>query len=125
MGSLFRTVLKAAGVLAGLWLALAAYIHTKPVVVIHYSAAATQPVSCFYNGNNYIRREYIYPGDSRTFRTSHDPGPDYFVDVSLPMDGDHVELSPPFSRVDVYLGADRKITRTVTRMDFLARFGFD
>ena len=126
MGSVFRTILKAAAVLAGLSLAPAAYVHTAPVVVIHYAAAATQPAGYFYNEDDFIIKASIRPGETLKFRTSRHPDADYFIDVSLPFDShDHVEIRPPFSRVDVYIGADTKITRTVTRMDFLARFGSD
>lgn len=36
---------------------------------------------------------------------------------------DGVEIEPPFSRVDIYIGADAKIVRTVIDKRYWARFG--
>lgn len=111
------------GGLLGLMLAIAVYVFVAPVVVLHYSAVATKPVVYFFNNNNYIIKDYIYPGSVLKFRTDYRPGPDYYIDVSLPFASrDGVEIKPPFSRVDVYIGSDTKITRTVVKTDFFARF---
>ena len=121
---MLKKLLKTAGVLAILWLALGAYVHTGPVVVLHYSADAREPVVYFFNEDNDIIKKRIYPGTSLAFHTAHRPDADYFIDVSLPFASrDGVEIKPPFSRVDVYIGPDTKITRTVVKTDFWARFG--
>jgi hypothetical protein len=120
-------LLKAAGILAILWLALTINAHTSPVVVLHYAADATQPVVFFFDEPAaHVIRDTIYPGTSLSFRTPRDPYPGYVASVSLPLASrDGVEIEPPFSRVDVYIGADTKIARTVIRTDYLARLGFD
>lgn len=112
----------AAGVLALLALAMVAFAYGAPVVVLHYAAGANGPVGFFFNEDNNITRDIIHPGASRQFRTARDPGDGYFIEVSLPTASrDGVEIKPPFSRVDVYIGADASITRTVVKTDFLAR----
>ena len=107
-------------------LALAMYVYGAPVVVLHYSAAASGPVGFFFNDDNSIIKDTMDPGTSRQFRTAHYPHADYVVEVSLPLASrEGVEIRPPFSRVDVYIGADTNITRTVINTDFMARVGFD
>jgi hypothetical protein len=110
---------------AALWLALAVNAFTSPVVFLHYSAAAAAaaPVTYFFNEDNDIVKDRLAPGASVEFRTARRPREGYVIDVSLPFAGaDGVEIRPPFSRVDVYIGPDAKIVRTVVRTDFLARF---
>lgn len=112
--------------LATLVLALLVFACSAPVVVLHYSAAASGPVGFFFNDDNTIIKAAIDPGTSRQFRTARHPHAGYFIEVSLPMDSrDGVEIKPPFSRADVYIGADTAITRTVIKKDFLARFRVD
>jgi hypothetical protein len=114
------------GVLAALWLVLAGRAYTLPVVFLHYSAAGRERVTYFFNEDNDIIKDGINPGASLEFRTARHPHADYFIDVSLPFASrDGVEIKPPFSRVDIYIGADTKITRTVIKTDFLARFAFE
>ena len=121
-----RKLLIAAGMVGMLALALIVYAYSAPVVVLHYSAAASAPVGFFFNDDNTITKDAMEPGTSRQFRTARQPHADYFIEVSLPMASrDGVEIKPPFSRADVYIGADTKITRTVIRKDFLARIVFD
>lgn len=121
-----RKLLIAAGMLAMLALALIGHAYSAPVVVLHYSAAASGPVGFFFNDDNTITKDAMAPGTSRQFRTARAPHADYFIEVSLPMASrDGVEIKPPFSRADVYIGADTKITRTVIKKDFLARIVFD
>lgn len=122
-----RELLKVAGGLALIWLALAINAWTSPVVMLHYAADATQPVVFFFDEPAaHVIRDTIYPGTSLSFRTPRDPYPGYAAIVSLPLASrDGVDIEPPFSRVDVYIGADTKIARTVTRTDYLARLGFD
>jgi hypothetical protein len=124
--SAFKKLFFVVGAVAILALGWCAFVYTMPVVVLHYSAEAAAPVVYFFNEDNYIIKEYINPGEVIEFRTSRHPDADYFIDVSLPFASrDGVEITTPFSRIDIYIGADTKITRTVTRMDFPARLGFD
>ena len=111
------------GVLALVWLMLAVSYYTSPVVVLHYSATASKPVGYFFNEEDDVTKEYIYPGTSVALRTRHSRNDNYFIDVSLPQASrDGIHITQPFSRVDVYIGADTRITRTVIKTEFLARF---
>ncbi|WP_312437966.1 hypothetical protein [Janthinobacterium sp.] len=115
-----------AALLATLVLALLLFLCSAPVVVLHYSAAASGPVGFFFNDDNTITKDAIHPGTSRQFRTARHPHAGYVIEVSLPMASrDGVEIKPPFSRADVFIGADTRIARTVIKNDFLARFCFD
>lgn len=124
---MLRRLAIGAGVLAALWLALAINAYTSPVVVLHYAADAREPVVYFFDEPAaHVIRDVIYPGTSVSFRTPRKPYAGYVASVSLPSASrDGVDIEPPFSRVDVYIGADTKIARTVVRTDYLARLGFD
>ena len=118
-----KKLLALASAIALMWFVLVANAYTSPVVFLHYAASATTPVTYFFNEDNDIVKDHLDPGESVEFRTARRPRPGYVIDVSLPLASrDGVEIKPPFSRVDVYIGADTKITRTVTRTDFLSRF---
>jgi len=126
MPSILKRLTIAAGALALLWLGMLVFSFTAPVVFLHYAAAAREPVTYFFNENNDIVKDRIAPGTSLEFRTARRPDANYFIDVSLPVASrDGVEIKPPFSRVDIYIGADTRITRTVIKTDYLARFGFE
>ncbi|NHZ78996.1 hypothetical protein F2P44_06860 [Massilia sp. CCM 8695] len=119
-GQLFAGV----GVLGMLGLALAVFAHSAPLVVLHYAAGGGEPVGFFFNEDNDITKDVIQPGTSRQFRTARRPHAEYFINVSLPLASrDEVEIKPPFSRVDVYIGADTRIKSTAVKTDFLARIG--
>ena len=121
-----KKLLAVAGTIAALWLALAVNSVTLPVVFLHYSASATAPVTYFFNEDNDIVKDHLVPGASIEFRTARRPHADYFIDVSLPLASrDGVEIRQPFSRVDVYIGPDAKIERTVVKTEFLARVAFE
>ncbi|AXA90613.1 hypothetical protein [Massilia sp. YMA4] len=121
-----KKILKIAAVLTLCWLAFGAYVLTKPVIALHYAAEAAGPVVYFLNRDDHILKEQIHPGEVRKFRIPRNPKPNYYIDVSLPFSSnDGVELKPPFSRVDVYIGANAKIVRTVVHTDFWARIGAD
>ena len=120
-----KTLLVIAGTIVALWLALGVNSVTSPVVFLHYSAKATAPVTYFFNEDNDIVKDHLVPGASIGFRTARHRHADYFIDVSLPLASrDGVEIRQPFSRVDVYIGPDTKIQRTVVNNDFLARVAF-
>ena len=120
--SMPKKLLVVAGTIAALWLAFAVNSFTLPVVFLHYSATATAPVTYFFNEDNDIVKDHLAPGASIEFRTARHRHAGYFIDVSLPLGSrDGVEIKQPFSRVDVYIGPDTKIERTVVKTDFLAR----
>jgi hypothetical protein len=120
--SMPKKLLAIAGAIAALGLAFAVNSFTSPVVFLHYSATATVPVTYFFNEDNDIVKDQLAPGASIEFRTARRPHAAYFIDVSLPFASrDGVEIRQPFSRVDVYIGPDTKIERTVVKTDFLAR----
>jgi hypothetical protein len=124
MRRLFRQLTIAAGVLALLWLTLFVQAQLSPVVVLHYSTAAPAPIVYFFNEDNDIIKDVIKPGESLGFRTTRWPDADYYLDVSFPFSSrDGAELTPPFSRVDIYIGADAKVVRTVVDKRYWARFG--
>ena len=117
-----KKLLAIAGAIAALWLAFAVNSLTSPVVSLHYAATATAPVTYFFNEDNDIVKDHLVPGESIEFRTARRLHDDYFIDVSLPFASrDGVEIRKPFSRVDIYIGPDTKIERTVVKTDFLAR----
>jgi hypothetical protein len=120
--SMLKKLLAIAGVIAALWLAFLVNSLTSPVVFLHYAATATAPVTYFFNEDNDIVKDHLDPGASIEFRTARRLHADYFIDVSLPLASrDGVEIRKPFSRVDIYIGPDTKIERTVVKTDFLAR----
>lgn len=103
--------------------AIRAFYGISPVVYLHYCADARAPITYFFNENNNIVKDRIRPGESIEFRTAYRPHGDYYIDVSLPTSSqDGVEIKAPFSRVDVYIGIDARVTHTVIQTDFLARF---
>lgn len=121
-----RKILIGAALLSVLALAVAVSACTAPLVVLHYAADARQAVVFFFNDNNNITKDTLSPGSCRHFRTALQPQAGYVIEVSLPLAShDGVEIRPPFSRVDVYIGADARIARTVVKTDFLARFRDD
>lgn len=126
----FRTVLARLAMIvvavASLWIPLTMFALTSPVVVLHYAASATSPVVYYFNENNDVIREQIAPGASVQLRTTHFPPADYYIAVSMPLASrDGVEIRQPFSRVDVYIGADTRVTRTVITTDYLARLNLN
>lgn len=118
-----KKILSIFTVLGLLWLGFVLYVKTNPLIALHYAAQAREPIVFFLNRDSTILKEQIYPGQTREFRTPREQKPDYYMDVSLPFSSrDGVEFKPPFSRVDVYIGADARIVRTVVHTDYWARF---
>ena len=123
---MFKKIMIVGVVLCLLVLVLACYAYTAPVVVLHYAANASEPVAFFFNDDNNISKDTLYPGTRRQFRTATRPHAGYFIEVSLPLTSqDGVEIKPPFSRVDIYIGPDARIATTAVRTDFMARFRDD
>jgi hypothetical protein len=124
MPSIFKKLSIVAAAMGLAWLALGAFVHTSPVVVLHYAAAAPGPVVYFYNQDDRVTKATIAPGQQVEFHTPHRPPADYYINVSLPFASqDGVDIQQPFSRVDVYIGPDTRIARTVVKTNFMARFG--
>ena len=115
----------ALAVVALVWLAIVVNSLTYPAVFLHYSATASAPVAYIFNEDHDIHRDMIRPGETIEFRSRKDPAADYFISISLPMASrDEVRITPPFSRVDVYVDANAKIERTVEKNEYWARFSF-
>ncbi|ALU88183.1 hypothetical protein Hrubri_0967 [Herbaspirillum rubrisubalbicans M1] len=109
-------------VLGACVIAFALWYLARPTIAIHYAADANQPVSFFYNEENYIIRDDLNPGQSVRFSTPMFPGKDFWVIVSTPFVNDEgVEIGPPFSRVDVYIDAQAHF-RIEKHHGFLDRF---
>lgn len=122
--ALKRSLIALAAV-ALVWLAIVVNSLTYPAVFLHYSATATAPVAYIFNEDHDIQREMIRPGETIEFRSRKDPSTDYFISISLPRaSSGEVWITPPFSRVDVYVDANAKIERTVETKDYWARFSF-
>ncbi|WUR10966.1 hypothetical protein E7V67_014675 [[Empedobacter] haloabium] len=116
----------AAGVPAMLWLTLLVQAQLSPLVVLHYSSAATAPIAYFFDEDSDIIKDVIHPGERLGFRTTRWPRAGYHLDVSFPFSSrDGVELAAPFSRVDIYLDAHAKVVRTTVDTGFWARIGPD
>ncbi len=95
----------------------------RPVVVIHYSPAGSSPIGYVYDTDVYLARRVLRPGESARYYTDWHHESDYWTSVSLPAEsGDYVEITGPFSRVDVYVGPDARVERTDIRHGFFARF---
>lgn len=94
----------------------------RPSITIHYAADANQPVSYFYNEEHDIIRDNLNPGQSVRFSTPMFPAADFWVIVSTPFTYTQgVEITPPFSRMDVYIDAQAHF-RVEKHHGFLDRF---
>jgi len=110
------------GLLACIWVFSAAWGAFSPVVVVHYSEHATGRVSVFFNDNDDTRKLGMSPGQTLRFRTAMFPKPGMWILITFPgHSADHIELTQPFSRVDVFVGDGAKVERTEIRDRFLAR----
>ncbi|MDR6585432.1 hypothetical protein HBH1_02681 [Herbaspirillum sp. BH-1] len=109
-------------VLWGCVIIFIAWYLARPTIAIHYAADADKPVSYFYDEEHAIIRNHLNPGQSVLFATSMFPDADSLVIISTPfVNTDGVEITPPFSRVDVYIDAQAHF-RVEKHHDFLARF---
>lgn len=82
---------------------------SRPVVLVHYSADARESIGYIYNENDYIHKGALKPGQVVGFFAPMFPNPDSWIDVGLPMSNNGIEITPPFSRADVYIDAAEKI----------------
>jgi len=104
-------------------LALVAWFFCRPVIVLHYAADAQHPVAYFYNESNQITRSQLKPGQVEKFHTAMFPAPDAWIEISVPFASrDGVSITPPYSRVDVYIDATTKIARVDRKTRFFDRF---
>jgi len=95
----------------------------RPVVAIHYSAAAKEPIGYIYDTDLYLSRGALDPGESNGYFADWRQKPDHWTGISVVREKwDDVEINGPFSRVDVYVGPDAKVQRTEIRYGFFARF---
>ncbi|AZS81438.1 hypothetical protein N8H69_13510 [Achromobacter spanius] len=110
-------------VVAGLWASVALWGAFSPVVLLHYSKDAESPIRVFFNDNDDTLKLGMTPGQTLRFRTAMFPRPDMWILITFPgQSPDHVELTQPFSRVDIFVGAGAKVERTAVHERFFARF---
>ena len=122
MRCLLTTLGVICAVAAGLWASVALWGAFSPVVLLHYSKHAESPLSVFFNDNDDTLKLGMSPGQTLKFRTAMFPGPDMWILITFPgASPDHIELTKPFSRVDVFVGAGAKIVRTEVDERFFAR----
>lgn len=111
------------GLLVGLWTCIVLWGSFSPVVLLHYSKDATEEISVFFNDNHDTAKFGMNPGETVRFRTAMFPKPDMWILLTFPSESpDSLELTKPFSRVEVYIGPGAKIERTEVHEGFFARF---
>jgi len=102
---------------------LVAWYFCRPVLVLHYSSQAREPVAYILNENDRVTRRQLSPGGAVRFYTPMFARPDTWIEVSLPLASrDGVIIKPPFSRVDLYIDHFAKIERTDVKYGFFDRF---
>ncbi|MNT28420.1 hypothetical protein D3C72_1641060 [compost metagenome] len=95
----------------------------RPVVVLHYSENASTRIGYFFNDNHDITKRGLQPGEIVKFPTAMFPAPDMWILLTFPTErGDSLEITEPFSRIDVHILEGGKIDRTVVRHGFFSRF---
>ncbi|TRX73448.1 hypothetical protein [Pseudomonas mangiferae] len=95
----------------------------RPVLVIHYAPDAIEEVGYFLLVNNNTDKDALSPGEKSRYYMDMFPEPNSLIIFSLPATSrDGVELTPPFSRVDIYVDAGHTITRTRISHGFFERF---
>lgn len=95
----------------------------RPVVVLHYSKQANTRIGYFFNDNHDITKSGLAPGEVAKLSTALFPDTDIWISLTFPRErGDTLEITEPFSRVDVYIAQGGQIERTVVRHGFFSRF---
>jgi len=95
----------------------------RPVVALHYAEDAQADLLVFFNDNHDTTRFLLAPGQSVSSPTAMFPASDMWMLISTPREkGDTLEITKPFSRIDVYFATGGKIDRTEIRHGFFARF---
>jgi hypothetical protein len=114
---LFATVCVASFLWAVFWL------FCRPVVILHYAPDAQGSDVYFFNEDNDTLKKEIKPGQVERIYTDYFQSRDFPMILSLPYSSrDGTYLTPPFSRVDIYIDANAKIDRVATRYGFFDRF---
>lgn len=97
--------------------------HCRPVVALHYSQEASDSIEFFFMVDYSTIKRGLAPGETVVVPTPMFPRADMHYLLSFPFDSaDALEISQPFSRIDVCVGPGATIQRTETRHGFLARF---
>ena len=95
----------------------------RPVVALHYAEDAQADLLVFFNDNHDTTRFLLAPGQTVSSPTAMFPASDMWMLISTPREkGDTLEITKPFSRIDVYFARGGKIDRTEIRHGFFARF---
>lgn len=95
----------------------------SPVVALHYSVEATEPIGYFLDTESSNTKRVLAPGKSDYTSTAMNPPSDMQVILSFPvLRREVLHVTEPFSRIDVYIGPGARIERTEIRHDFFARF---
>lgn len=95
----------------------------RPVVALHYSQDASAELLVFFNDNHDTTRFLLTPGQSVSSPTAMFPASDMWLQISFPREeGDRMEITKPFSRIDVYIAGRGKIERAEISQGFFARF---
>lgn len=99
------------------------WFHCRPVVALHYSDQARESIGFFFNDNHNTAKQGLEPGESVVFPTAMFPDSGMWILLTFPFDSkDSLEITKPFSRIDVCIGPGAKIDRTEIRHGFFARF---
>lgn len=94
-----------------------------PLVALHYSAKASESIVYFLDTESSITKSDLAPGESTFVPTAMYPPSEMWVTLSFPgTSRDVLEVTAPFSRIDVYIGPGARIERTETRYGFFSRF---
>lgn len=102
---------------------LVTWYFCRPVLVLHYSPQAHEPVAYILTENDHVTRRQLSPGEAERFYTPMFVPQDAWIEVSLPLASrDGVTIKPPFSRVDLYIDQFAKIERTDVKYGFFDRF---
>jgi hypothetical protein len=106
-------------------IACIAWYFSRPVVLLHYSADAKEPVTIYYiDENSQTTRYHLAPGQVERIYAPMFSGSDFPININAPFASrDGVETERPFSRVDVYIDAETKF-RMEIKYGFFDRFGF-
>lgn len=117
----FRAVSKYSLRIIIAWILL--WYFCRPVLVIHYSPAASETLGYFILENYDTLKDVIEPGENIRFFMDMFPELDELIIFSLPASSrEWVEIKYPFSRVDIYINADSRIERTRISHAFFERF---
>ncbi|MDH0093729.1 MULTISPECIES: hypothetical protein [Achromobacter] len=105
------------------WSAIVLWGAFTPAVFLHYSDAASEEIGVFFNDNHDTDKFGMMPGETVTLRTAMFPRQEMWILLTFPTDStDSLEITKPFRRIDVCIGAGAKIEKTEIRHGWLDRF---